>query len=476
MNKKIKQIRSVLFSVSLFILFSINISGQGFTNGSGNTFSLGSLTFSLSGNWSNSGTFTPGTGTVVFNGSSGNQTISNSSGESFYNITVNKASGDLQLLNNISVSGTVTLTSGDLDLNGNTMNLGTTGTISETPGNTVKGTSGTTTATRTLNAPTSDNVAGMGAEITSAANLGSTTITCGHTVQTGNDNSSILKYFDITPTNNTGLSATLVFHYDDSELNGLTESELQLFKSTDGGSTWTLMGGTVDVNANTVTLTGIDGFSRWTLGASSSPLPVELTTFTAEVNETEVVLKWETETEVNNYGFEIEREAPLNPPKGGKYGEWIKIGFIEGHGNSNSPKEYSFTDENPPVGNIKYRLKQIDNDGQFEYYPNTSGIEVEVKEILPTEYQLFQNYPNPFNPSTTIKYALPFESKVRLIIYNSLGEIIAELVNELQSAGNKEVMWNANNVASGVYIYKIKAVPTDGTKAFTAIKKMILLR
>jgi len=476
MNKGIKKVFA-LFSVLITFLFSTNNFGQGFTNGSGNTFSLGTLTLSLSGNWSNAGTFTPGTSTVVFNGSSGNQTITNSGIGSFYNITVNKSSYDVQLLSNISVSGTATLTSGDIDLNANTMDLSTTGTLSETAGNTVKGTGGTTTCTRTLNAPTSDNVAGMGAEITSGANLGSTTIACGHAVQTGNSNSSVLKYFDISPTNNTGLNATLVFHYDDSELNGLTESELQLFKSTDTGNTWTMMGGTVNTTANTVTFNNIDGFSRWTLGASSSPLPVELTSFTAEVNENKVLLKWRTETEVNNYGFEIERTSPFPPPYQGGGDEvgggWEKIGFVEGHGNSNSPKKYSFVDDKTPVGNIKYRLKQIDNDGQFEY---SDVVEVEVKEVLPTEYQLFQNYPNPFNPSTTIKYALPVESKVRIVLYNSIGEFITELVDEEQSAGYKEIIWNANDDASGVYFFRIEAVPTNRAKLFTSIKKMILLK
>ncbi len=188
MQKKIKQVRSALFSISLFILLSINISGQGFTNGSGNTFSLGSLTLSLSGNWSNSGTYTPGTGTIIFNGTNGsNQTITNSSGETFYNLTVNKSTAVVQLLNNISVTNQLTISGGDLDLNGKTVSLGTTGTLSESAGNTVKGTSGTISCSNSnLNAPSYYNMGGLGAIITSGANMGSTTITRGHAVQYGN--------------------------------------------------------------------------------------------------------------------------------------------------------------------------------------------------------------------------------------------------------------------------------------------------
>jgi len=91
-------------------------------------------------------------------------------------------------------------------------------------------------------------------------------------------------------------------------------------------------------------------------------------------------------------------------------------------------------------------------------------------------FSLEQNYPNPFNPTTTVQYALPFESKVRMVLYNSLGKVITELVNELQSAGYKEVVWNAIDVASGVYIYRIEAVPTSRAKPFISIKKMVLLR
>ncbi|MCJ7552452.1 MAG: DUF4097 domain-containing protein [Ignavibacteriaceae bacterium] len=286
----------------MFILAVLSnlIMAQGITIKSGTTITCGSATITLSGNWSNSGTFNAGTGTVIFNGTSGNQTITNSSGETFYNLTVNKSSGDVQLANNALLNSTLTLTSGDLDLNGKVLSLGTTGNLIETVGNCVKGASGTITATRTLDAPSSENVAGMGAEITSLTNLGSTSITRGHVVQTGNSNNSILRYFDITPTTNTGLNATLVFHYDDGELNSLIESELILFKSIDGGINWTMMGGTVHTTNNTVTLANLDGFSRWTLGASSLPLPVELISFTANVNNNFVELNWQTETEVNN--------------------------------------------------------------------------------------------------------------------------------------------------------------------------------
>jgi hypothetical protein len=191
-------------------------------------------------------------------------------------------------------------------------------------------------------------------------------------------------------------------------------------------------------------------------GGSDIPLPVELVSFSAAYKNSGIVLNWKTATEINNYGFEIERKVSKT---------WEKISFINGEGNSNSPKEYSYVDINPIGGSkFQYRLKQIDNDGQFEY----SDI-VEV-EFVPNKFELYQNYPNPFNPSTKIRYQLPTESKVVIKIYNILGSEVMELVNEQKAAGIYEVQFNAESLASGTYIYKISA------DNFVQTKKMILLK
>jgi hypothetical protein len=190
---------------------------------------------------------------------------------------------------------------------------------------------------------------------------------------------------------------------------------------------------------------------------NENPLPVELTSFSATTIGSNVKLIWKTETEVNNFGFDIERSVIKD--------NWSKIGFVKGNGNSNSPKEYSFND-NKLIGGSKfiYRLKQIDNDGQFEY----SNV-VEVK-LVPTEYALYQNYPNPFNPTTKIRYQLPQESKVVIKIYNVLGSEVMELLNEQKEAGIYEAEFNSDNLSSGTYIYRIIA------DNFVQTKKMILLK
>ncbi|MFA5418274.1 MAG: T9SS type A sorting domain-containing protein, partial [Bacteroidales bacterium] len=150
----------------------------------------------------------------------------------------------------------------DIDLNGQTIILGNEITLNEASGR-FYGASGNITTTRDLSNISSENVAGLGAFITTAADMGITTITRGHTNQSWDGNNSILRYYDITPTNSTGLNATLVFNYSDAELNSLNEAKLFLYKSTDGGTTYSCEGGTVNTTANTITLSGIGDFSRW---------------------------------------------------------------------------------------------------------------------------------------------------------------------------------------------------------------------
>ena len=208
-----------------------------------------------------------------------------------------------------------------------------------------------------------------------------------------------------------------------------------------------------------------------------SPLPVELTSFTASVSGGKVTLNWQTATEVNNYGFEIERTSPRPSPQGEgcEAGRgWENIGFVAGHGNSNSHKEYSFTDETVISGKSFYRLKQLDNNGEFSY---SSELEVNI-ETIPTEFALYQNYPNPFNPSTKIKYSIPSVEthggasvqNISLKIYDILGNEVAVLVDDNLSAGNYEIEFDASQLPSGVYFYSLSAGD------FHQTKKMIVLK
>jgi hypothetical protein len=199
-------------------------------------------------------------------------------------------------------------------------------------------------------------------------------------------------------------------------------------------------------------------------GLTNIPLPVELSSFSANLKGESVELKWRTETEVDNYGFEVQRLQDYQVTRL-QDSEWERIGFVEGNGNSNSPKNYFFSDKNP-VGGSKfiYRLKQIDNNGTFAY-----SNEVEV-DIIPGSFELFQNYPNPFNPVTNIKFSLPENSNVKLDIYNITGEHITTLLNKEMEAGFYNIEFNAEALSSGTYIYKLQ------TDKETQAKKMLLLK
>ena len=234
----------------------------------GGTVSGNNTQLAVTGDWTNHGTFVPGNGAVFFNGSE-NQHYTRTGTGSFNDLIVDNSGGDLILNHDVLITGLLSLPAGDVNLNGRTIDLSTSGTLSETPGNTVKGTSGTITAQRTN---PSGNVAGLGATLSTSVDLGLTTITRGHAVHAINNGQSILRYYDIEPTSNSGLDATLEYAYDESERNSQAEASLQLFRSTDGGATWTAEGGVVDAAANVVTLSSIDAFSRWTLSGGTPPL------------------------------------------------------------------------------------------------------------------------------------------------------------------------------------------------------------
>lgn len=191
---------------------------------------------------------------------------------------------------------------------------------------------------------------------------------------------------------------------------------------------------------------------------ASTTIPVELTSFTASVAGNSITLFWSTATETNNSGFSIERASRTS--------DWITIGFVNGKGTSTEINNYSFSDKELSSGVYNYRLKQIDLDGSYKYYLLNESIEIGI----PDEFTLSQNYPNPFNPSTTIEFTLPKDSKIKLIIYNSIGEEVAALINNQLSAGYYKYNWNASELPSGIYYYKLISDENF------LVKKMLLVK
>lgn len=195
----------------------------------------------------------------------------------------------------------------------------------------------------------------------------------------------------------------------------------------------------------------------WLLSPSNSPVPVELVSFNANASGNNVNLSWTTATEVNNSGFAIERKTNETM--------FERIGFVDGKGTTTQTTIYLFTDSKLADGNYIYRLKQIDFDGTTSY-----SKEVNVEITSPKVFALDQNYPNPFNPSTVIKYSIPVDGFVSLAVYNLLGEKVATLVNDNLKAGGHEINFDASNLSSGVYFYRLES------GSFTAVKKLMLLK
>jgi uncharacterized membrane protein len=186
-------------------------------------------------------------------------------------------------------------------------------------------------------------------------------------------------------------------------------------------------------------------------------VPVELSNFTANIINESVQLSWTTVTEKNNSGFEVQRKKENQ--------DWEVLGFVAGRGTSTELSNYNYTDELNASGNYLYRLKQMDFDGTFEF---SNTIEVDVTPVR--EFALNQNYPNPFNPSTIISFSVAKKTNVILNVYNLLGEKVATLINEIKDAGSYSTEFNASNLTSGIYIYKLEA------GSFVSTKKMMLIK
>ncbi|GAB1349185.1 hypothetical protein MASR1M107_13980 [Ignavibacteriales bacterium] len=238
------------------------------------------------------------------------------------------------------------------------------------------------------------------------------------------------------------------------------------FITTDGGLTWatkntsgaTMQGShwSYDSGTNTWALFTA-GTNGYILKNTLSIVPVELASLSATVTGNDVNLKWSTATELNNNGFEIER-------KSGE-GSWSKVSFVKGNGTTTKITEYAYTDKGVKTGKYQYRLKQIDFDGSINY---SYAIEVEVG--TPMTFELSQNFPNPFNPTTTISYRIPETSGVTLKIFDVTGTEVMTLVNQKQEAGSYTINFDATNLASGMYIYKIES------GKYNAVKKMMLMK
>ncbi len=202
-----------------------------------------------------------------------------------------------------------------------------------------------------------------------------------------------------------------------------------------------------------------------TLANVTEIVPVELASFSALITQSGISLDWSTASELNNFGFEIERSVDGNI--------FITIGFVEGKGNTSETNYYSFTDHSlfSEYQTVHYRLKQVDFDGTFSF-SNVITVEFDI----PLEFALGQNYPNPFNPATKIEYKIQEAGLVSLKVYDAMGKEVATLVDEEKIAGTYELEFNASRMSSGIYFYRLQVYAPGRAGSFVETKKMVLMK
>ncbi|MFA5405287.1 MAG: T9SS type A sorting domain-containing protein [Ignavibacteria bacterium] len=246
-------------------------------------------------------------------------------------------------------------------------------------------------------------------------------------------------------------------------------SMLRIISRTNSSSSWALNGTHSNGIADPITARrnylAFSPSKQFAIGGNMTDnpldgsLPVELVSFASTVsNNTDVKLSWSTSKEINNTGFEVQRKIDNS--------DYQKIGFVKGNGNTNSTTCYAFEDKSLTSGTYSYRLKQIDNNGNFEYFLLNNKIEIGAAN----KFSLSQNYPNPFNPVTKINYAIAVAGQVTLKIYDVTGKEIKVLVNEVKSPGFYSIDFNGMNLASGIYIYRLTAKNFSDTKKMSLIK------
>jgi hypothetical protein len=274
---------------------------------------------------------------------------------------------------------------------------------------------------------------------------------------------AINRYYSITPDG--PLTATVRLAYLDAERNGINEANMSLFRY---GGVWVAVASIPHSLERYVEAPDVSQFSNWTIGDLDNPLPIQLASFSGTANNNgNVLLTWVTLSEMNNYGFYVQRKR-LNEQ------EYFEIpgSFIPGHGTTNEPHTYTFTDVAPGAGLWQYRLKQVDLNGAVHF---AEPIQIDVvtgvrEKNTPLAFALAQNFPNPFNPTTTIEFALPKAGYTTLKIFNLLGQEVGSLVDGLVDAGRHTTTWNASALPSSVYLYKLTSNGAVQTKRLVLMK------
>lgn len=460
-----------------------NISGSGtMIAGSNNK------TITLTGNWSFNGTSNIQNIFVTFNGT-GDQTLSGVITSGIGTLTIDKQSGSITMNSDITITN-ITLTRGNIITGTKTLTLGNgisnLGTLSRTSGTIIgkfaRWFSNSTTVSRLFPVGTSTYYRPVELSFTTAPTSGGT-LTVEHiasdpgnngttTIDDGGyllDTYSKTGYWKINAGN--GLTGGIYsLNLTMGGIIGVVDVlTLRIIKRANSGALWSVNGNHVSgsgTNTNsTSSRSNMSGFSEFAIADNflanplDGALPVNLLSLNATSNGRNVCLNWTTNSEINNSGFNVER---MNA--GTKV--WETLGFVKGKGTVNVQSNYFYEDKNLQAGRYQYRLKQVDINGNSEYFVLKGDVEV----CIPKKFSMSQNYPNPFNPVTKIDFDIPYEANVKIVILDLTGREVMTILNEVRKAGYHSVYINASDLASSVYFYRIIS------DKYISSKKMILIK
>ena len=355
----------------------------------------------------------------------------------FFNMEINKTGNQsVSLQKSINIGSGVFFLAGFLNLNTFDLNLETTAHLDgEREASRVTGPNGGAVVFSTnLNSPAGSNPANLGIFITSAQDLGNVTIKRGHQSQAVNGaGATILRYYDVIPTNNTDVNATLRFTYMDGELNGLDENSLLFLQSPDN-TTWINTGFTSrDAVVNFVEKTGIGSFGRITLSNANNPLPVLFTAFNAKCEGNKIQLTWKTAQEQNSSHYDVERSVDGIG--------WTVIGNLPAAGNSVIERRYFFTDSNPLINGL-YRIAEYDLNGKVQY-TGVARSSCELPDVL-------RLWPNPVRDIALINIVAGNRSQVMIKLSDSKGALV-KMQQTTIVQGSNQVSVDMKSLPNGVY-------------------------
>jgi len=458
----------------------------------------GNSTINLSGNYTHTaGTVTEtagGSGTFVFNGSSAQTwTAGGTLGGDNLNYTINNSAGLTLAGSSATISGALTLTNGDFNTSSSYyVTIASGGSVSGGSANSfVDGPMAHTwtTATETKKFAIGDDTAYRPLDLTLTTptspviNAQVFNQNPGGTPQEPLENISQVRYYQTTIESGSVANGTVRLTWGPDD--GIEDIPNMVVARSTGpvsGDYYSIgqSGSSGDTESGSVTSATYAPSSTdyIVLGTTNSDvsLPVELSLFSAEVVENKVRLTWRTESEIDNINWVVERATSSADGDNGLV-DFEKIATLPGQGTIAEATDYEYIDEEIKGGErYIYRIADVSYKGVITYHENIS-----VFVELPKIYELFQNYPNPFNPTTNIKFSIPTDARIQINVYNTLGQKINVLLDDIMDAGYHTIQWNGINntgrkVPSGVYFIHLAAEGLKTNQQFTRVIKVILLK